>query len=186
MSDLCPEDRLADIIATIQNEAAGASDQVSELCNEYPSDARLHFLLGSVLAGEGRHIEGYQSLKRAVVLDPDFILARFQLGFLQLTSGEADAALETWGRLDGLPDGHFIRSFVEGLRCLIRDDFAGAIANLTAGVEANDEVAPLSDDMQLIIQKCEEILGSPDGAENGEVSETSILLGQHFTSDRKH
>jgi predicted Zn-dependent protease len=78
-------------------QGANAAERIEALIVEFPDDARLHFLKGSSLIGEGRHIEGHQALTRAVALAPDFAIARFQLGLFQLTSGEADRALETWG-----------------------------------------------------------------------------------------
>jgi tetratricopeptide (TPR) repeat protein len=161
--------------------AQAPGEQVSRietLLLAYPDDARLHFLRGSILIGEKRFIEAHQSLSRAVALAPDFAIARFQLGFFQLTSGEADAALETWGRLDRLPDAHYLRKFVDGLRCLVRDDFTGAIGALSEGIALNHENPPLSRDMTLLIEKCREHIAQR-GEQDGEpISATALLLRQ--------
>lgn len=153
------------------------------LLAQFPEDPRLHFLYGSALIVAGRMIEAHRALSRAVELAPDFALARFQLGLFQLTSGEAGAALETFGRLDGLPDGHYLRSFVDGLRCLVRDDFAGTIDNLRTGIRLNAENAPLNNDMQMIIERCTPLL-TQAGSAPGEVSETALIL-QQFAGRQK-
>ncbi|HEX4695786.1 hypothetical protein [Sphingomonas sp.] len=161
---------------------AVASDDGDELVlvdralADFPADPRLHFLRGSLLAGIGRPIEALASLKAAVDLAPDFAIARFQLGFFQLTSGEAADALSTWGPLALLPEGHYLRTFVGGLTYLIRDEFPQAIEQLRLGIAANEENPPLNRDMQLIIDRVGEI-GSDAGTDET-MSATSLLLGQ--------
>jgi tetratricopeptide (TPR) repeat protein len=174
-------EELARAVAEAPAEQIGRLDT---LLLAYPDDARLHFLRGSILIGEKRLIEAHQSLSRAVALAPDFAIARFQLGFFQLTSGEADDALETWGRLDRLPDNHYLRKFVDGLRCLIRDDFEGAIEALSKGVALNTENPPLSRDMTLIIARCRDHLTRPGGEDADAVSETALILKRF--SPREH
>jgi len=125
-----------------------------------------------------RPIEALAALKSAVALAPDFAIARFQLGFFQLTSGEAAEALGTWGPLALLPDGHYIRLFVTGLTHLIRDEFAETIAALQAGIEVNHENLPLNRDMQLLIDKVREIPAPGSEDCDDTMSATSLLLGQ--------
>jgi hypothetical protein len=179
MAGLCSENTLE---ALVRDMRAGVFDQlerIEALIAEFPDDARLHFLHGSLLVQNGRLIEGHNSLKQAVALAPDFAIARFQLGLFQLTSGETANALETFGRLDGLPDGHYLRKFVDGLRCLIRDDFQGVITHLREGIRLNTENPPLNGDMQLIIQQCEPLVtGARVGDDDATVSETSLILRQ--------
>lgn len=181
MTQLCDEGALNALINAMQTAPDGQLDRISALLSDFPEDARLHLLRGSVLLGAGRLIEGHQSLVRAVEISPDFAIARFQLGLFQLTSGEAENALETWGRLDRLPDGHYLRHFVEGLRCLIRDDFRNAVKNLREGIRLNQENPPLSKDMQLLIDRCIPLIDIAD-EDPSSVSETSFILKQFTTS----
>jgi tetratricopeptide (TPR) repeat protein len=152
-----------------------ALKRASALIARFPDDARLHFLYGSMLAGLERHIEAHDALARAVALAPDFAIARFQLGLFLLTSGEPTRALETWGRLDALPNGHYLRYFVDGLRALTRDDFASVVQNLRKGIDVNTENPPLSRDMQLILDRCAPLLA--DDA-NETTSEAAFILSQ--------
>lgn len=184
MSTLCEEEKMQALIAAMQADE-DQIEHVEQLLEDYPEDARLHFVRGSMLIGKGRLIEAHRSLSRAVALAPDYAIARFQLGFFQLTSGEAESALETWGRLDSLPDGHFLRKFVDGLRSLIRDDFEGAITALQQGIELNHENPPLNRDMQLIIGRCRALLAGSAGDDKAEpTSETSLVLS-HFSGRSK-
>lgn len=177
MSECSAED-MAQLIAALQ---AGAGDELAlaeRLIAAYPGDARLHFLRGSVLAGAGRPIEAHASLARAVALAPDFTLARFQLGFFELTSGEAKRALETWAGLRTLAADHYLARFVAGLTDLIHDRFAEAIVALHEGIAANTENPPLNHDMQLIIDQCSGLLKEREPERTDEASATSFLLGQ--------
>ena len=173
--------QLQELMASI---SAGAGDDIALVDRAlagFPQDPRLHFLRGSLLAGIGRPIEALSSLKKAVALAPDFAIARFQLGFFQLTSGEATEALSTWGPLALLPEGHYLRSFVGGLTYLIRDEFPHAIEHLQLGIAANDENPPLNRDMQLIIDRIAQI-GTAAERTDSPGSATSFLLGQFSAS----
>ncbi len=142
-----------------------------------------------MLASIGRPIEALAALKRAVELAPDFAIARFQLGFFQLTSGEAVDALTTWGPIALLPEGHYLRFFVGGLTHLIRDEFPETVARLAEGMAANDENPALNHDMQLIIDKVTELQRLPastDQPDDAVASATSFLLGQFADPGRRN
>ena len=182
---LCSDTQLQELMTAI---SAGNGDDIAladRALGDFPQDPRLHFLRGSLLAGIGRPIEALSSLRKAVELAPDFAIARFQLGFFQLTSGEAAEALSTWGPLALLSEGHYLRTFVGGLTYLIRDEFAQAIDQLQLGIAANDENPPLNRDMQLIIDRVAEIGNEPTERGDDTMSATSFLLGQ-FSSGRPH
>jgi len=109
---------------------------------------------------------------------PIFAIARFQLGFFQLTSGEATDALSTWGPLALLPEGHYLRTFRCGLTYLIRDEFGPAIEQLRLGIAANEENLPLNRDMQLIIDRISDLATGKPGDET--MSATSFAARPFF------
>ncbi|PSJ42196.1 hypothetical protein C7I55_08150 [Sphingomonas deserti] len=163
----------------LQDGSGSDIQAVDRLIADYPEDPRLHFLRGSILAGIGRSIEALAALRQAVELAPEFAIARFQLGFFQLTSGEAAAALSTWGPLALLPDDHYLRHFVAGLTRLIRDEFEEAERHLREGIAANSENPPLNRDMELILSQVNQISAAESPTpENGDASATSFLLDQ--------
>ncbi|MFS2319209.1 tetratricopeptide repeat protein [Maricaulis sp. D1M11] len=176
---LCPDDELTRLLEGMAQPSGPTLEGLKGAVSAYPDDPRLHFLLGSVLIGEGQLIDAHEHLARAIEIEPEYHLARFQLGFFSLTSGEPERALDVWGRLDRLPDDHYLRKFVDGLRCLIRDDFNGAIASLSEGIQLNQENLPMNSDMQLLIEECHKLLGgqTADDAPS-ETSATSLLLNQ--------
>ncbi len=180
----CPSDMLSATVATLGHDGKKDIEKVEELIDDYPRDARLHFLRGSLLAGLTRYAEARQAMEAAVELAPDYALARFQLGFLELTSGEAAAAVLTWAPLRSLRPDDPLRRFAGGLEHLIRDEFPTALSMLREGIELNTEIAPLNADMALIIRRVEELLAEkPAGSDD--VSATHLLL-QQYSGRTKH
>jgi len=174
--DLCPDE---DMNALLAAASAGDADLVGAL-ERYPGDPRLHFLHGSVLAGNRDYPASRQAMARALEHAPAFEIARFQLGFLEFTSGEPEAASATWGPLRELAADHPLRLFSEGLLRLTVDDVAGAISLLRRGMELNDANPPLNRDMQLLVSTLSEG-GEP---EPEPTSETDLLMRQFGRSGR--
>jgi tetratricopeptide (TPR) repeat protein len=172
---LAGEQAMREVLAAVAEDSAAGLVRVERVLVEHPDDARLHFLRASLLVGH-RPIEAHAAFSRAVALAPDFALARFQLGFFELTSGEGARAIATWQPLLALPDDHYLRQFVVGLTHLIHDRFADAVTALQAGIALNTETLPLNGDMQLLIAECEAQAGG-QGAPV-EASATSFLLDQ--------
>ena len=155
--------------------------EIDALLTLYPLDPRLHFMRGSLLAGISRNAEAHIAMKKAVELAPGFAIARYQLGFFELTSGEAEQALSTWGPLLTAPQDNYLRVFVEGMVHMIRDEFASAIEKFEAGLALNSENQPLNNDIRLLIgelTKLAENSATPGADDDGDHSATSLLLGQ--------
>jgi len=183
---LCDDQTLQDLVTAIQSGANDEIERTDRLLVEYPDDGRLHFLRGSLLAGIGRSIEALSALRKAVELAPDMSIARFQLGFFLLTSGDPEEALSVWGPLALLPDDHYLRLFVGGLTHLIRDEFGDAVRLLEEGIGANQENPALNGDMGLIIEQVGKLSAKAQGDSADDVSATSVLLGQFAPNRTRH
>lgn len=188
---LCNEREMRELVAKL--ESGAADHRAIEAClSSYPKDPRLYFMLGSMLAEEGDATGAHDALRQAVALAPDFHIARYQLGFFELTSGEADRALSTWGPLLRLPEDHHLRKFVEGLTFLIRDEFVPAIASFREGIALNRENEPLNNDIRLLMSQVEQLsrgdteMNRPDDGGDGDQSATSVLLNQFGVSKTRH
>lgn len=158
---LCPGDTLDALIAQLQHDDDGGLARLGDLLGAWPLDPRLHFLQGSVLAGLQRYDEGRRAMARAVEITPDYALARFQLGFLDLTSGRALDAVAVWTPLVNLPEDEPLRLLAEGLMNLASDRFSEARRLLARGMELNTAVPLVNADMQLIL---DQIANLPDAA----------------------
>ena len=187
----CPDAELQAIVAAAGAEPAGGIARLEPLIGRYPADPRLHFLYGSLLAGAQRYDEGIEAMARAVALNPGYVLARFQLGFLLLTCAKAEAAQQTWLPLLALPDDNPFRLFALGLGHLIRDEFVQTIDRLEAGMALNKDLPIVNNDMQLIVDEVRQILATKPAApaEEGATSATQLLFERyaiHDTSAYKH
>jgi tetratricopeptide (TPR) repeat protein len=180
----CPSEEMAAIISATRADPLRGLARMDEALEACPRDARLHFLRGSVLAGLARYAEAHGAMATAVAIAPDFGVARFQLGFLELTSGDAAAAQTTWRPLERLAPMDPLRVFVEGLRHLINDRFAEAVQALERGIDLNDENPSMNADMQLIIEKLKPLTLGPAAAEP--VSAAQLLLRQFTDKTTRH
>ena len=161
---LCTEEQLSSLLGAVRGDSEKGLRALNEAAALFPNDPRIHLLKGSLLARREDFVGARASMRRAVDLAPDYAVARFQLGFLLLTSGEAYAAQEIWGPLHGLPRESYLRCFVDGLCHLVRDEFIDAIALLKNGIAANHENPAMNGDMQLIIETLhKKIVGLDDG-----------------------
>lgn len=171
----CTVDRIQHVVSIAGQDPAAGVQAAEVAIADYPADARLHFLKGSLLIGLRQHFAAHAALTRAVELDPGFIIARFQLGFFELTSGEVDASRATLAPLLDLQDDHYLKQFALGLDSLVHDRFAECIERLRRGQVLNHENEPLNRDMELIIGKCRDLVG-PAQSGDDDVSATSLLL----------
>lgn len=168
---LCPSSRLEALIAAVADD--GDTTEINTLIEEFPNDARLHFLRGSVLAGSRLYPAARAAIAHALMLAPDYRIARFQLGFLEFTSGEPLLAQKTWEPLFDSNSHDPLTLFARGLMLLVDDDIAGATTLLRQGMAVNEDNPPLNHDMANLIAALEENTESTEPT-----SETQMLLSQ--------
>lgn len=186
-STACPPDLLAEALDVVRADDAGGLARLDALLGDYPGDAQLHFLRGSVLAGVKRYEEARDAMRRAVELAPLYAVARFQLGLLELSSGDGAAADETLAPLEQLGGANALALLARGLRLMMRDEFEGALAALREGVARNSENPAINRDMGLIIAELEAKVGGGDGPAGDEpTTSTHMLLQQLAAKGPKH
>ena len=179
---LAGDDAIADLMAKLERSDDAAP--VEALLAEFPEDPRLHFMRGSLLVKGQNPTEAHRSMKRAVELAPGFAIARYQLGFFELTSGDAESALATWGPLLASAEDDYLRVFVEGMVHLIRDEFDPAIAKFEQGLALNKDNEPLNNDIRLLMKEVRELAHRQSSGDDGDaLSATSLMLGQ-FSGNR--
>jgi tetratricopeptide (TPR) repeat protein len=182
---ICPDEALAEVAQVIAADDAEGLRQVDLLLRDYDLDARLHFLRGSLLAALKRYPEAILAIGRAVAIAPDFALARFQLGLLQLSSGDASSAVATWSPLHNLSSEEPLRLFAQGLEYLAQDRFADTVSALTEGISRNGENPALNADMQLVIRDALQAMDNA-GPLDQPISETHLLLRRYSDKGTMH
>lgn len=148
---LCPDEDMTEVLALAGADEPAALSRIGTLLERHPEDPRLHFLKGSLLAAGQSYDEGRIAMRRAVDIAPAYDIARFQLGLLELSMGDAQAADATLQPLADAPGEQALSLFALGLRHLARDDFEQAGALLRRGIEINIEHPLVSRDMQMML-----------------------------------
>jgi hypothetical protein len=180
---LCPDAEVNGALTIVQSSDEAGLTELARLLLLYPFDPRLHFLQGSVLAGVQRYQEGRAAMAQAIAIAPGFELARFQLGFLELTSGLAIEAATTWSPFAEQPPEAPFRLLAEGLNCLARDAFAECDHLLRKGMAANTEHPLINGDMQLILDEIRDKITSEAATpapDTGETASATHQLLQQF------
>lgn len=177
---------IAKLVEELEEQPGAGSDRLGHLLRNFPADPRLLFLNGSLKAAAGETGEARRSMRRAIDVAPDFAIARFQLGLLQLTCAEPIAAQETWGPLHALPEDAYLRVMVSGLVRMIQDDADGAIRLLRRGIALNRENAVLNGDMELVIEQLLRPRDGDDAGWGGAVTSSAALLLRQASLRTRH
>lgn len=184
MSNMCSDEMLTGAVEMVGRDEAAALARIAGLIDDHPADPRLHFLQGSLLASAERYAEGLAAMRRAVALAPDYEVARFQLGLLELSSGDAVAADATLAPLAEADTG--LSLFARGLRHLARDELDAAADLLRRGLERNREHPLINRDMEMMIARIGETQRAPDAPADDEVSAAHLLLKRYGDKDTRH
>jgi tetratricopeptide (TPR) repeat protein len=187
--EFCPDAELSQALQMVERDEQVGLAGVEGLAVRYPDDPRLHFLAGSLMAGLGRYEEARDRMGKAIELAPGYAVARFQLGLLELSSGNPDAAEAVWLPLEERGEGDPLSLFAAGLRHLARDDFDGALALLRRGIAINEEHPLISRDMQMVIEEAEAKRAEAARAAEPEpapLSATHMLLQQYADKTTRH
>ncbi|MBE7366672.1 hypothetical protein [Ramlibacter pallidus] len=127
---------------------AGAAD---------PSSGVPHFLIASEHAGAGDLPAAEQAYAQAVLLAPQFSLARYQLGLLQFSTQRVPSALRTWEPLLALPDDDALPHFVRGFAALAQDALDDALRHFRAGLSLGTDSATLRGDVLQMVAAVERL-----------------------------
>jgi len=176
MTDDATDYLIALIQQVEQMEGPPAWDLLERAAAEHPHDPRPLAILGANLITAGLVDLAEAAFLTALQRAPEFGLARFQLGLLQLTNGRPATSMATWAPLEALGDGNSLCLFKRGMEALALDRFEEARRWLLAGKAANTTNEPLNRDMQMVIDGMEAHLLAPlpaDGKRTEQPSETA-------------
>lgn len=166
-------------------DAIAIWDQASK---QMPGAAMPHFLIGSEYAAMGKPGPAETSLANAVLLAPGFLMARYQLGFLLLTSQRLALALVVWEPLllqqSRDPLAPALAQFVRGHAAMAQGQWQQAVDCFNAGLRLNTTNLPLSNDIAAILKKVQLQLQAPAGGQAPESSDDASLWWVNSLSDK--
>lgn len=176
-------DRISALMQTSDSQALAALD---EAIAQWPSDTRLHLLRGAILGHQANHDEARQALSRAVALDPDFPMARFMLGQLEIQAGRPTDALVVLQPLAQHSQDDALRLFAAGLVDLLENRLSAAGQHLKAGLDASPAYPALEPYIHDVLNGIGEAVGQRDGQTRHDMDieqqANHLLLGDYLRS----
>lgn len=166
------------LAASQEGRAQAAMDLFAQARACDPASGIPHFLIGSEHAAAGEVEAAEAAFANAVLLAPEFALARYQLGLLQFSAGRAAVALVTWEPLHRRPPSDPLAHFVRGFAALAEDRLDTAIAHFRTGLacpEANPGVAA---DVRRVMDSVEALARAGAPAQEGPEA-AHVLLGAY-------
>jgi tetratricopeptide (TPR) repeat protein len=160
------------IQANQQQQAGQALAYLKEAASRADATAAAHYLLGAEYAHLRLYDRAVAAFESAIAIDPSLAIARFQLGLLLITCGEVDRALDLMAPLEQRVAKDALALFAQGLRHLVRDEFAEASASLTEGMQFNLDNPALNADMQKIVDQIAALPRSSDEQASTDDNET--------------
>ena len=143
-----------------------------------PTSGVPHFLIGSEHASAGNFEAAELAFACALLLAPDFTLARYQLGLLQFSTRRAPLALLTWQPLLSLPEDDALPHFVRGFGALAEDAFDDSLAHFRRGLACEPANPALCSDVLQLVEAVEK-LGGPQGSASEEPPADHFLLSSY-------
>jgi tetratricopeptide (TPR) repeat protein len=168
----------AGLAASRDNHARQALDLFEQASALQPASGIPHFLIGSEHAAAGDMPAAESAFANAVLLAPEFALARYQLGLLQFTGGRAAVALVTWGPLFSLGAGEPLGQFVRGFAALAQDRFEESLEHFQAGLRCQQVNPAVAADITQVTDAVQK-LARRDGAAAPDSSDTHVLLAAY-------
>lgn len=173
--------------ASQANDGSQAIEWFRRACATQPTAGLPQFLIGSEFAALGQMNEAETAFANAVLLSPDFPIARYQLGLLQFSSGRAAMALLTWQPLLSLPPTDPLPHFVNGFAALAQDDFTEALRHYRQGLTLNATNDALAGDIGKIIARIEALpAATPGEALPADESSTHLFLASYQQQGQPH
>ena len=160
----CDNHVIATIARAMQDDDEQALGLLSDALMTWPGDQRLWCLRGSIYASRGQRAEARVDLAQTLSLAPNFSIARFMLGLLELMEGRRQSATLVWAPLDALPAEDALRFFTQGLLALGEDRFDDARMTLTQGLAAEQTHPQLVPYINTVIVDLETRLAADDHA----------------------
>jgi tetratricopeptide (TPR) repeat protein len=183
---MCESAELDDVIHAMQRSDELALSVINDTLARWPRDYRLWFLRGSVQASRRQNVDARVDFKQTLILAPDFHVARFALGVLELIHNLPEDAAATWAPLDDLANNHGLRVLKDGLINLSADRFDIALEQLKRGMALNADQPAINAYIQSVVQRIDGRTSTvqPEMASNADANH--LLLSGYLASNTRH
>jgi tetratricopeptide (TPR) repeat protein len=163
------------VAASQAGEARRATELFEEASALVPAWHLPPFLLGSEYAAlsDFERAEGY--FAQAVLLAPDFHIARYQLGLLQFSGGRTSIAMLTWAPLVSLADQDApFPHLVRGFEALAQGQLDSALAHFETGLPLAQDNQALAADVRRVLAALGQQLQTSTGAETAAATDEDV------------
>ena len=175
-------------LAAMERQDVGVAEvQLRAAVALRPESHQAHYLLGATLAQVGRSVDAENSFLACLGVAPDFGIARFQLGLLQIVGTRLDHGCATLRPLTHLKDDDYLKWFAQGLIELVGGDRNAAIHSLERGLVLNQQIPALNHDIRGILTRLQAAVGlaaaaaPPTTAEDSSSSSHYLIAGYRQT-----
>ena len=141
-----------------------------------------NYLLAAEHAQLGMIDRAEEGFRKTVALAPDFPMARFQLGQIQLTRGNGSQARSVLEPLTRLPAGEALSAYARGLIAAADEDLGEAIHHLRTGLACEQDVPALAADMQRVLGNLTAMAGNDPAVASTPASLAPMYLSNYGRS----
>ncbi|MBC5784231.1 hypothetical protein H8N03_14865 [Ramlibacter sp. USB13] len=167
------------LAASRDNRREAALDLYAQAGAVLPGSGIPHFLIGSEHASAGDLAAAEAAFATAVLLSPDFPLARYQLGLLQFSSQRAAMALVTWGPLLSLGPADSLGHFVRGFAALAEERLEESAQHFASGLACADANPAVASDIRQVLEAVHGLVSGKQGAPADEPTASHVLLAAY-------
>jgi tetratricopeptide (TPR) repeat protein len=167
------------LAASQGNRRRAALDFFAQASAVQPSSGIPHFLIGSEQAAAGDLDAAEVAFANAVLLAPEFLLARYQLGLLQFSSNRAAMAMVTWGPLLALAPAEPLGHYVRGFAALAQDRFTESVAQFEAGLDCEELNPAVAADIRQVVEAVRQLAARAESSPVDEPIAGHVLLASY-------
>ena len=122
--------KLADIYLQ-KHDSKRASEQLEAIVRDNPTDAQTYYVLGGIAYEEKNFPKAAEYFSNAILFNPDFELAYYNLVTAQLGAKKSQDALGILERARRRFGGNFSNEYLSGMACSQQNDYTNALKHFT-------------------------------------------------------
>lgn len=170
------------IHATQNQQHHAALDYLHKCLEQEPNNAKATFLLAAEYAELGLRKRSILCMTRALELDPELEMARYQLGLLHVQEGNVEESQEIWAHLAEFSQEPAIRLVSQGL-AMIESDYQMGLTYVKQATEAETTNGFLKSSIEAIHRNLAEAGSMPAAPPLGAETSRVLFLDAYRNSD---